>query len=409
MVIIKKVIGREVLDSRGNPTVEVEVHTNKGFRRAIVPSGASKGSYEAVELRDGHIDRFFGKGVTKAVNNVNILGKKITGRKIGIEEVDKFLINEDGTKNKKAYGANAILGISLAVTKVIASENNEPLYKTFGKIAKNKKFIMPKPMFNIINGGMHAGNHLDFQEYMVIPEGKSFKENLRVGSEIYHELKSILLKKYGKSSINVGDEGGFAPPLSQIEEPIDLIMDAADNLGYAKNIGIGIDVAANGLLINKEYVIERKSHDAFEMIDLYKELTKSYPVKSIEDPFAEDDWENFFVLTKELGDKIMIVGDDHLATNKDRILNAIRQKSCNTLLLKMNQIGSVTQAIGAGVLAMKNKMKVIVSHRSGETEDTSIADLSVGLGNGFIKAGAPARGERTAKYNQLLRIEENLK
>jgi enolase len=408
MSAIKKVIGREVLDSRGNPTVEVELWTAKNKVRASVPSGASTGSYEAVELRDKGA-RYAGKGVLKAVSNVNILGKKLVGKRLDQHAIDEFLIKEDGTKDKSRYGANAILGISLAATKALAAEHNEPLYKTFGKIAHNKRFILPRPMFNIINGGMHAGNHLDFQEYMVIPEGKSFAERLRIGTEIYHQLKKDLAKSFGKHAVNVGDEGGFAPPMSIVEDPIDFILSAAKELGYEKKIGIGLDAAATNLKVGDDYILERKKHDAFAMIDVYKELAATYPIISIEDPFAEDDWENFYVLTKEIGKKVQIVGDDLLVTNKKRIEAAIKLHSCNALLLKMNQIGTVSEAISAGTLAMKHKWNVIVSHRSGETEDTSIADLSVGLGCGQIKAGAPARSERTAKYNQLLRIEEQLR
>lgn len=408
MAIIKRALGREVLDSRGNPTVEVEVWTKNCRARAIVPSGASTGSHEAVELRDKQ-KRYFGKGVLKAVSNVNLLGKKLIDRQIDINEIDDLLIKHDGTKNKSKYGANAILGISLALTKALSKENNESLYKTFGKLAGNKKFTLPTPFFNIINGGMHAGNELDFQEYMIAPKAKTFSEKLRIGSEIYHELKDILKKKYGKLAVNVGDEGGFAPPLELIEEPIELILDAAQNLGYKKQIGIALDIAASKLKSENDYVIEGKSHEAFEMIEIYKQLVKNYPIISIEDPFAEDDWDNFYVLTKEIGKKVQIVGDDLLVTNKERIENAIKLKSCNALLLKMNQIGTVTEAIEAAKIAMKNKMKVMVSHRSGETEDISIADLSVGLNTGQIKSGAPCRGERTAKYNQLLRIEEELR
>lgn len=405
-MIIKKVIGREVLDSRGNPTVEVEIHSGRHVARAIVPSGASTGKYEAVEQRDGE-KRYLGKGVLKAVNNVNILGKKLVGKMIDVNEIDKFLIDEDGTENKSLYGANAILGISLAATKLSALEKGIPLYKEFGNLAKNKKFIMPKPFFNVINGGAHAGNDLDVQEYMIVPQEKSFKENLRVGSEIYHELKEIIKKKYGKIATNVGDEGGFAPPLSKIEEPFDLIMKASDELGY--KVKLAIDVAATGLRQGNDYVLEGKKHSAFDLIDIYKQISRAYPVISIEDPFSEEDWNSFYVLNKEIGNKVQIVGDDLLVTNKTRIAKAIGLKTCNALLLKMNQIGTITETIDAAKLAMNGKMKIMVSHRSGETEDTSIADLSVGLGNGQIKSGAPCRGERTAKYNQLLRIEEELK
>ncbi|MBS3115086.1 phosphopyruvate hydratase [Candidatus Woesearchaeota archaeon] len=405
-MLIKKIIGREVLDSRGNPTVEVEIHTKNRVSRAIVPSGASTGSYEAVELRD-KTARYLGKGVLKAVNNVNLLGKKLIGRKIDSEAVDKFLIKEDGTRNKSRYGANAVLGISLAVAKAQSLENNEPLYKTFGKIAKNKKFSVPIPFFNIINGGMHAGNKLDFQEYMIVPNEKTFKENLRAGSEIYHQLRKRLIKKYGKSSVNVGDEGGFAPQMEEVEEPINEILNAAEELGY--DVKLALDAAATNIKTDDGYILEGKNYDAFDLVDIYKGLTETYPIISIEDPFAEDDWQSFYVLNKEIGNKIQIVGDDLLVTNKDRIQNAVKLNSCNALLLKMNQIGTVTEAIEAANLAIKNKMKVMVSHRSGETEDTSIADLAVGLNCKQIKSGAPCRGERTAKYNQLLRIEEELR
>lgn len=408
MSTIKRVIGREVLDSRGNPTVEVEIHTAKHISRAIVPSGASTGIHEALELRDGG-KRYFGKGVLKAIKNVNIVGKKLVGKKIDQEAIDNFMIIQDGTQNKSKYGANAILGISLAAAKAQANENNEPLYKTFGKLAKNKKFVVPQPFFNVINGGAHAGNSLDFQEYMIAPQAKTFKEKLRIGSEIYHELKKKITQKYGKTATNVGDEGGFAPQINKIEEPIELILDAAHELGYQKTVKIAVDVAASQFKVENKYVLEKKNHSAFELIDIYKEMIKSYPIISIEDPFAEDDWENFYVLTREIGNKVQIVGDDLLVTNKERLKKAIELGSCNALLLKINQIGTITEAIEAGNLAMKNKFGVMVSHRSGETEDTSISDLSVGLGNGQIKSGAPCRGERTAKYNQLLRIEEELR
>ena len=404
---MKRVIGREVLDSRGNPTVEVEIHTKNGVSRAIVPSGASTGTHEALELRDNG-KRYFGKGVSNAVKNINLLGKKLIGRNLTSIDVDKFLIKEDGTKNKTKYGANAILGLSLAAVRANALEAKEPLYEIFGKLAKNRKFSLPTPFFNIINGGMHAGNELDVQEYMIVPQAKTFKEKLRIGSEVYHELKLILEKKYGKRAINVGDEGGFSPQFEFIEEPIEEILEAADNLGYLKQIKLALDMAATNLKVDNEYVIEKKSHTAFELIDIYKELINTYPIISIEDPFAEDDWENFFVMTKELGNKVQIVGDDLLVTNKERIETAIRLKSCNALLLKMNQIGTVTQVIDSAVLAMKNNMKVMVSHRSGETEDSFISDLAVGLGCGQIKIGAPCRTDRTCKYNQLLRIEEEL-
>jgi enolase len=406
MALIRGVIGREVIDSRGNPTVEVEIYTKDSCARAIVPSGASIGSHEAFELRDGG-QRFLGKGVLKAIQNVNLLGKKLIGKKLDVSEVDEFLTKQDGTKNKSRFGANAILGISLAAARCLANENNAELYKTFSKLSGNKQ-LMPNPLFNVINGGMHAGNNLDFQEYLVIPKAKTFRERLQIGSEIYHQLKELLVKKYGRNAVNVGDEGGFAPPLFDAEEPMDLILEAADELGYGKNITLGMDAAANGLKISGQYKLGRKMIKGEELVEYYKDLVASYPISYLEDPISEDDWQNWTELTKTLGRKMHIVGDDLLVTNKERIHKAISLKSCNSLLLKMNQIGTVTEAIEAANLAMKNGFKVIVSHRSGETEDTSIADLSVGLGCGHIKAGAPARGERTAKYNRLLRIEEEL-
>ncbi len=408
MAKIVKIRGREVLDSRGNPTLEVELSTKNNTVRAIVPSGASTGSHEAVEMRDGG-KRYFGKGVLKAVNRVQLLAKKLKGLELDQEKIDNLMIKLDGTEDKRKYGANTILGISMAVSKALAAENGIPLYKQIGKIAKNKKFVLPIPAMNIINGGVHAGNDLDVQEYMIWPLANSFKERLRIGSEVYHELKKILQNKFGKSAVNVGDEGGFAPPLTHISDPIELMLKAAENLGYGKRIKIGLDIAASELFEDDKYILEGKIYNGFEMVDVYKELVKRYPVVSIEDPFAEDDFQNFFVLTKEIGNKIQIVGDDLLVTNPKRIEKAAFLKSCNALLLKVNQIGTVTEAVEAAKLAMKYKWNVMVSHRSGETEDSFIADLVVGLGTGQIKSGAPCRGERIVKYNQLLRVEEGLK
>ncbi|MFC1728637.1 phosphopyruvate hydratase [Nanoarchaeota archaeon] len=405
MAKIVKIRGREVLDSRGNPTIEVELSTAKHTVKAMVPSGASTGKHEAVELRDGG-KRYSGKGVLKAVNNVNILGRKLKGMSLDQKKIDGVLLNLDGTPNKKKYGANAILGISMAVTRALAVENKIPLYKQIGKLAGNRKFVLPIPAFNIINGGVHAGNNLDFQEYMIWPSAGSFKERLRIGTEVYHELKKILIKKYGKNAANVGDEGGFAPPLSKVEEPIELILKAAKKLGYEKRIKIGLDAAGSEFYKNGDYVLEGKRIDAYDLVDKYKELVKKYPIVSIEDPFAEDDFDTFFVLTKEIGKKVQIVGDDLLVTNPARIENASFVKACNALLLKLNQIGTVTEGIEAAKLAYKKGWKVMVSHRSGETEDDFIADLAVGIGCGQIKSGAPCRSERLAKYNRLLRIEE---
>lgn len=408
---IVKIIAREILDSRGNPTVEAEVLTRKIRARASVPSGASTGTYEAYELRDHDKKRYFGKGVKTAVSHIN---NKINNALKGVdvikqEVIDKKMIEADGTPQKLHLGANAILAVSMAVCRAAALEKNELLAKHIAELSGNKKMRMPIPAFNIINGGKHAGNKIDIQEYMILPVGaKSFAEALQMSSEVYHELKQLLEKDFGKQAINVGDEGGFAPQLNCIEEPFDYITKAIDALGYSGKLKLGIDAAASTFYRIGRYYLEGQELSAGEMLDKYKDLTNTYPLITIEDPFYEDDFENFAKLTQKIGKKVQIVGDDLLVTNPERIRKAIAHNSCNALLLKINQIGTITEAIDAGQTAFKHNWKVMTSHRSGETEDSFIADFAVGLGSGQIKSGAPCRSERLAKYNQLLRLEEEL-
>ena len=408
MLKILKIKSREILDSRGNPTVETVIYTKHGLSRASVPSGASTGVHEAVELRDGG-KRYLGLGVSKAVKNVNTtIAKKIVGKTFDQEKIDKLMIKLDGTYNKEKLGANAILSVSMAFCKAHALEQGIPLYQHIAGLAGNKKLLLPTPAFNIINGGKHAGNQLEIQEYMLLPVGaKTFKEALQIGSEVYHELKKLLAKDYGRAATNVGDEGGFAPPMSCYEEPFDYIMDAVEKLGYYKKIKLGIDAAATSFYRGNKYYLEGQEMSTSDLVETYIETANAYPIVSIEDPFVEDDFEAFAKLTKKTKN-IQIVGDDLLCTNQQRIQKAIILDSCNALLLKVNQIGTITEALEAAKLAMNNEWNVMVSHRSGETTDSFIADLAVGLGNGQIKSGAPCRGERLAKYNQLLRIEEEL-
>jgi len=418
---IKSVHAREILDSRGNPTIEVDLTTEKGLFRAAVPSGASTGIYEALELRDGDKSRYLGKGVLKAVENVN---KHLGPAVIGMDptkqrEIDEKLIKLDGTDNKGKYGANAILGVSLAVARAGAAEKGVPLYRYIAELAGNtKKLILPVPAFNVINGGSHAGNKLAMQEFMILPIGApSFKEALRYGAEVYHTLKNVIKDKYGQDAVNVGDEGGFAPNILNNKDGLDLLKTAIAKAGYTDKVKIGMDVAASEFFKDGKYDLDfknTKDHDGSQIKtgeqlgDLYREFVKDYPIISIEDPFDQDDFESYHKLTSTLGKEIQIVGDDLLVTNPKRIQTAIEKTACNALLLKVNQIGSVTESIDACKLAQKNGWGVMVSHRSGETEDSFIADLVVGLGTGQIKTGAPCRSERLAKYNQLLRIAEEL-
>ena len=411
---ITKVVGRQVLDSRGNPTVEVDVYADKYMGRAAVPSGASTGENEAVELRDGGSD-FLGKSVIKAVKNINdSISQEIIGHScFDQESVDELMINLDGTKNKSRLGANAILGVSLACAKLSSKIKNIPLYKYLGDDSSN---IMPVPMMNIINGGSHSDAPIAFQEFMIRPIGaSSFSEALRYGVEIFHTLKSILKKK-GLSTA-VGDEGGFAPNLSGgTEEAIETILTSINEAGFSvgKDITLAMDCAASEFYKDGiyDYKIfegpEGKSRSSVEQVDYLKELVDNYPIDSIEDGCDENDWDGWDLLTKEIGDRCQLVGDDLLVTNIEYLEKAIERKSANSILIKPNQIGTLTETISAINLAKKSAWTAIVSHRSGETEDTTISDIAVGLNVGQIKTGSLSRSDRIAKYNQLLRIEEDL-
>jgi len=406
--VIRKIIAREILDSRGNPTVECQLWTDKGSIIASVPSGKSIGRYEALELRDGK-KRFHGMGVMKAVDNVNkIIAPKLIGKDCRKQAtIDQMMIEMDGTENKSKLGANAILAVSMAICRSGALAQDKPLYLHIAELFENKHLVLPTPFMNIINGGLHAGNKLDIQEYMIVPYGNSFKESLQIGAEVYHELGKIIERKYGRAAVNVGDEGGDAPPLSKVEQPFELIDKAVKELGYSKKVKFAIDCAASTYFRKGKYYIEGKVYNTAKLIEFYKKLIKKYGIISIEDPFAEDDFESFTYFYRK-HHRLQIVGDDLLATNPDRIIKAIKKRSCNTLLLKMNQIGTVMESFDAARIAQKARWNVIASHRSGETEDSFIADLAVGLSCEQIKAGAPCRGERLAKYNRLLRIEEEL-
>ncbi len=407
------VYAREVLDSRANPTVEVEIMTEAGgFGRALVPSGASTGAFEAVELRDGDKGRFLGKGVEDAVTNVNdIIAEELMGMEVFDQVgIDKLLIELDGTKNKGKLGANAILGVSMAVAKAGSNEMGMPLYQYIGGI--NAK-VLPVPMMNILNGGEHADNNVDIQEFMVMPVGaKTFKEALRMGAEIFHNLSSVLKEK--GLSTSVGDEGGFAPNLSSNEEALATIVLAIEKAGYkpGEEVMLALDVAATELY-NKEAGVyeltgEGKKLNVDEMIDFYEEMINKYPIISIEDGLDEEDWDGWKKLTDRLGERIQIVGDDLFVTNTERLKRGINLGIANSILVKLNQIGTITETLDAIELAKINGYTAVISHRSGETEDTTIADLAVALNAGQIKTGAPSRTDRVAKYNQLLRIEDGL-
>lgn len=405
---IEKVWAREVLDSRGNPTVEAEI-TVRGHRiTAIAPSGASTGSWEAHELRDGG-DRYGGKGVLKAVENVRgEIAKRIAGMDPTDQRaIDEAMIELDGTENKKRLGGNATVAVSLAVARAGAMCNNIPVYEHVG----GDHVTLPVPMLNIINGGKHAGGNLKIQECMIIPAGaKMFSDCLRMSTEVYMHLKSILKSKYGVGAINIGDEGGFAPPLDTVDEALSTIVEAISDAGYVpgKDVYLAMDAASSEFFDNGVYTVDGMNLSAGELADHYVELTKTHPLISIEDPFFEDDFETTAELTKKIGSHVQIVGDDLFVTNTKRLSRGIEQGAANALLLKVNQIGTVTESGDAAKMSFNNGYNVVVSHRSGESEDTTIADLSVGWGSGEIKTGAPARGERTAKYNRLLRIEEDL-
>jgi enolase len=417
---IQTLKAREVIDSRGNPTVEVDLITEKGsLFRASVPSGASTGIHEAVELRDGG-SRYKGKGVLKACKNVNeILNQSLRGMDVTKQyEIDQKMKQVDGTPNKGNLGANAILGVSLAVAKAGAAAKGVSLYQHFADLAGNTELLLPVPSFNLINGGSHAGNRLAFQEFMILPVGaSSFSEAMQMGCEVYATLKSVIKTKYGQDACNVGDEGGFAPPILDTYDGCDLLMAAIQKAGYEKEMKLGMDVAASEFqLKDGSYDLDFKTPNndgknvlsGVALANLYKDLCKKYPIISIEDPFEQDDWANYTLFNKDVGTAVQVVGDDLLVTNVSRIETAREKKACNALLLKVNQIGSVSDSIDAVKLAKQCGWGVMTSHRSGETEDNYIADLAVGLCTGQIKTGAPCRSERLSKYNQLLRIEEEL-
>ena len=411
MAMITEVYAREILDSRGNPTVEVEVILEDGaVGRAAVPSGASTGVHEAVELRDGDKTRYLGKGVTKAVDNVNDI---IAEALIGLEatrqtEIDEMLVRLDGTPNKGRLGANAILGVSMAVARAAASSVGLPLYLYLGGVAAKE---LPVPMMNILNGGEHADNNVDIQEFMIMPVGaKSFSEALRMNAEIYHNLKA-LLKEKGLSTA-LGDEGGFAPNLSNNAEAIEVILEAVVKAGYKpeKDIVIALDVASSEMYKDGKYHLEGEGvvKTSEEMVDYLAELCEKYPIISIEDGLAEDDWAGWKLLTKKIGKKVQLVGDDLFVTNEERLVQGINKGVANAILIKVNQIGTLTETFNAIETAKRAGYTCIISHRSGETEDTTLADIAVAVNAGQIKTGAPARTDRVAKYNQLLRIEEDL-
>lgn len=409
MAKIVSIKAREILDSRGNPTVEVDVKCDDGsFGRAAVPSGASTGEHEALELRDGNKKRFLGKGVQKAVGNVNkLIAPKIIGTEVTSQSlIDKKMIELDGTPNKSKLGANAILGVSLAASKAASNSLGISLYRYLGGVLAN---TLPAPLMNIINGGAHADNNLDIQEFMIVPLGfSSFSEAIRAGFEVFHNLKAILKKK--GYSTSVGDEGGFAPNLKSNEEAVECILQAIDQAGYKSGdeICLALDVASSELYENGKYIIEDKKLSREQVVDLYKDWTAKYPIISIEDGMAEDDWKGWQILTEELGNQVQLVGDDLFVTNTERLSRGINERIANSILIKVNQIGSLTETLDAIEMASRAGYTYIISHRSGETEDSSIADIAVATNSGQIKTGSASRSDRTAKYNQLLRIEEEL-
>lgn len=409
---IKSVCARQVLDSRGNPTVEVDIKTSEGLFRSMVPSGASTGKHEAVELRDKE-QAYGGLGVLKAVDNVN---KKIAPKIVGFDCKDQIGIDDlmrdlDGTENKANLGANAILGVSMSACKAAAACKEKPLYAYIAGLSGKNGVTLPVPQMNVINGGKHAGKENDLQENMYMPVGaKSFSEGIRMGAETYHVLKKMLKEKYGVQAVQLGDEGGFVPPIKTPQERLEIMVKAADEAGYGGDMAIALDPASSEFYYEDGgyYMIGDERLSSGEMVDFYSDLCETFDIVSIEDGMAEDDWEGWVELTSKLGDRIQITGDDLLVTNVQRIRKAAELGAANALLLKVNQIGSVSESIDAANISYKSGWGVTVSHRSGETEDSFIADLSVGLDTGQIKTGAPARSERLAKYNQLIRIEEEL-
>lgn len=412
MTRIADIVARQILDSRGNPTVEVEVFTENGSSgRAAVPSGASTGAYEAAELRDGDKNMYLGKSVTKAVANVNDeIADEVVGLSVFNQAgIDSVMMELDATENKSRLGANAILGVSMAVARAAATELNMPLYRYLGGIAAN---TLPVPLMNILNGGKHADNKIDFQEFMIMPVGaESFSHALQMGTEIFFHLKDVLKSK--GYSTNVGDEGGFAPNISSNEEAIETVLTAINNSGYkaGKDVFIALDAAATEMVKDGRYLFYKSSQKEMssdEMVAYWQEWVRNYPILSIEDALGEDDWDGWQKLTAAIGDKVQLVGDDLFVTNTQRLGTGIEQKSANSILIKLNQIGTLSETIAAVQLAHRNGFTSIMSHRSGETEDTFIADLAVALNCGQIKTGSVSRTDRVAKYNQLLRIEENL-
>lgn len=414
---ITKIKGRQILDSRGIPTVEVDLYTNKGMFQAAAPSGASPGMYGAMELRDGDKGKYLGNGVSKAVKNIN---ERISEALIGMDptlqaQIDQAMIDLDKTENKGELGANAMLAVSIAACKAGAAEKDVPLYKHIADLYGKPSAVLPVPAFTVISGGKHAGNYLAIQDIMILPIGAhTFEEALQMGCETYHHLKAIITRKYGSIGCNVGDDGGFAPNISSFTEGLDLVMEAINRAGYADKIKLAMDVAATEFCIGKKYELDFKSPNESgqnfktgeDMIEMYTCLCKDYPIVSIEEPFDKDDWE----LTKRFTslDVCQVVGDESLMSDPKRVEKARHESVCNALLIKVNQIGTITEAIEVVKMAKDANWGVVMSHRCGETEDSFIADFSVGLATGQIKAGAPCRGERLAKYNQLLRIEEEL-
>ncbi|MBA7612691.1 Enolase [subsurface metagenome] len=404
---IKSIKAREILDSRGYPTVEVDLESDFGLFRASIPAGTSKGKYEAKELRDGG-QRYLGMGVAKAVKNVNkVIAPKLKGKDPGEQKkIDNLIRRLDGTENKRKLGANAILGVSLAVLRAGAGAQKIPLWQWIARLSQTKPSL-PIPCLLYIEGGLHGRGDLDTQEFMAFLETDSFKDRIRFGTELYHTLREMLRKKFGKGSTNVGLEGGFTPPLQESKEALDLIVKAAKTSGH--KINIILDMAASTFFQDGKYYFEGEIFDQPELLRFYSKLCQKYPIAAIEDPFSEEDWQGFQEITEKISEKVDIIGDDLLATNLYRIQKAEDKGACTGLILKPNQIGTVTETLETAQYAIENNWQVFVKHRSGETPDTFIADLSVGLGTGWIMAGAPNRGERVAKYNRLLRIEEELK
>ncbi|RLG69804.1 MAG: phosphopyruvate hydratase [Candidatus Iainarchaeum archaeon] len=409
--MIEGIRARQILDSRGNPTIECEIRTVKGTVRAAVPSGASTGSFEAIELRDNE-KAFRGKGVLKAVQNINtIIAPKLTGKDpIKQRELDELMLKLDNTQNKSKLGANAIVAVSLAIARAGSLIKDKQLFEYIAELSGAKEVFLPVPQMNVLNGGKHAGLKNDIQEHMIVPlKFESYSEALQAGCEVYYFLKDILKQKFGARAALVGDEGGFVPPIETTRERLELMEKAIDEAGYKGKVLIALDSAASEFFYENTYVLGEEELSSGEMIDFYNELIKSFAIFSIEDALAEEDWQGWQELTKKLGNKVQIVGDDLLVTNAERIKKAIELQACNALLLKVNQIGTLSEAIDAAKLAFQNNWQVVVSHRSGETCDPFIASLVVGLGAKQCKFGAPARSERNSKYNHLLRIEETLK